>query len=55
MRPEDAELAAIDLEGAVRSAADSLARIARDPTAPQAETARRALVELWLMRDLAAG
>ncbi len=53
VRPEDAELAAIDLEGAVRIAADRLAAIARDPASPQAETARRALVELWLMRELA--
>lgn len=55
VRPEDAELAAIDLEGAVRIAADRLAAIARDQASPQAEAARRALVELWLMRDLAAG
>jgi DNA repair exonuclease SbcCD nuclease subunit len=53
VRPEDAELAAIDLEGVVRIAADRLAERARDPTSPQAEAARRALVELWLMRDLA--
>jgi hypothetical protein len=55
VRPEDAELAAIDLEGAVRSAADRLAALARDPASPQAEAARRALVELWLMRSLARG
>lgn len=55
VRPEDAELAAIDLEGAVRTAADRLATLARDPAHPQAETGRRALIELWLMRDLAAG
>jgi hypothetical protein len=30
-----------------------LAERARDPASPQAEAARRALVELWLMRDLA--
>lgn len=53
VRPEDGELAAIDLEGAVRIAADRLAALARDPASPQAEAARRALVELWLMRDLA--
>ncbi|WP_333672979.1 metallophosphoesterase [Elioraea tepidiphila] len=53
VRPEDAELAAIDLEGAVRSAADRLAALARDPASPQAATAWRALVELWLMRELA--
>lgn len=53
VRPEDAELAAIDLEGAVRIAADRLAALARDPASPQAATARRALVELWLMRELA--
>lgn len=53
VRPEDAELAAIDLEGAVRLAADRLAALARDPASPQAGAARRALVELWLMRELA--
>jgi len=53
VRPEDAELAAIDLEGVVRIAADRLAERARDPASPEAEAARRALVELWLMRDLA--
>jgi DNA repair exonuclease SbcCD nuclease subunit len=53
VRPEDAELAAIDLEGAVRIAADRLAARARDPADPAAATARRALVELWLMRELA--
>jgi DNA repair exonuclease SbcCD nuclease subunit len=53
VRPEDAELAAIDLEGAVRIAADRLAAVARDPASPQAGAARRALVELWLLRELA--
>jgi DNA repair exonuclease SbcCD nuclease subunit len=53
VRPEDEELAAIDLEGAVRIAADRLAARARDPADPAAATARRALVELWLMRELA--
>lgn len=53
VRPEDAELAAIDLEGAVRIAADRLAARARDPADPDGATARRALVELWLMRELA--
>lgn len=55
VRPEDEELAAIDLEGAVRIAADRLAALARDPASPQAATARRALVELWLMRGHARG
>lgn len=55
VRPEEAELAAIDLEGAVRIAADRLAVRARDAADPAAATAWRALVELWLMRDLAAG
>jgi DNA repair exonuclease SbcCD nuclease subunit len=53
VRPDDEELAAIDLEGAVRIAADRLAARARDPADPDAATARRALVELWLMRELA--
>ncbi|WP_439579982.1 metallophosphoesterase family protein [Elioraea sp.] len=53
VRPEDEELAAIDLEGAVRIAADRLAARARDPADPDAATAWRALVELWLMRELA--
>jgi len=55
LRPEDVELAAIDLEGVVRIAADRLAARARDPADPKAETARRALLELWLMRELAKG
>ncbi|MFQ3623618.1 MAG: metallophosphoesterase [Acetobacteraceae bacterium] len=55
VRPRDEELAAIDLEGAVRIAADRLAARARDPADPAAATARRALVELWLMRGLAKG
>lgn len=55
VRPEDEELAAIDLEGAVRIAADRLAALACDPASPQAATARRALVELWLMRGCARG
>jgi hypothetical protein len=53
VRPEDEDLAAIDLEGAVRIAADRLAARARNPADPAAATARRALVELWLMRGLA--
>jgi DNA repair exonuclease SbcCD nuclease subunit len=55
VRPEDAELAAIDLEGAVRIAADRLAARARDPADLDAATARRALVELWLLRGHAKG
>lgn len=53
LRPDEAELGLIDLEGVVRIAADRLAARARDPADPEAETARRALLELWLLRDLA--
>lgn len=55
LRPEDEEIAVIDLEGAVRIAADRLAARARDAADPAAATAKRALVELWLMRGLAKG
>ncbi|MCS6855029.1 MAG: metallophosphoesterase [Elioraea sp.] len=50
IRPEDDELAAIDLEGVVRRAADRLAAQARDPGDPDREVARAALIALWRLR-----
>ncbi len=51
VRPEDDELAAIDLEGVVRRAADRLATIARTPADAQSEIARAALIALWRLRE----
>lgn len=50
VRPEDEELAAIDLEGVVRRAADRLVAIARNRAHAEHEAARAALIALWRLR-----